>query len=68
MSSTPELKVSWLFSLVISVKLNQKSENKLIKKLLNGEKKEELRSFQESCSSMRSTCSILNATPSLTEL
>jgi hypothetical protein len=62
MLSTPELKVSWLFSLVISVKLNQKSENKSIKKSPNGEKKVELKSFQVSYSSMRSICSISNAT------
>ena len=62
MSSTLELKVSWPFSLVISVRSNQRLENKSIKKLPNGEKKVEPRSFQVSYSLMRYTCSISNAT------
>jgi len=62
MLSTLELKVSWPFSLVILVRSNQRLENKSTKKLPNGEKKVELRSFQVSCLSMRSTCSISNAT------
>jgi hypothetical protein len=36
---TQELKVSWPYLLETLVKLSQKLENKLIKKLLSGEKK-----------------------------
>ena len=39
-----------------------------IHRLLNGEKKERLKSFLVSCSSMKSTCSILNVSPSWIEL
>jgi hypothetical protein len=40
---TQELKVSWPYLLETLVKLSQKLENKLIKKLLSGEKKVELK-------------------------
>ena len=68
MLSIQEPKDLWLFLQVILEKLNLKSENKLIKKLPNGEKKEELRLFQVCCSLMRFICWILSATHSLTEL
>ena len=43
MSLTLELKALWRFLLVTSVKLNLKFVSKLIKKLLNGVKKVELK-------------------------
>ena len=60
MLSIAELKVSWHCLLEILVKLSQRLENKLIRKLLNGEKREELRLFQVYSLSMRSICLILS--------
>lgn len=68
MSLTAEPKVSWLSLQAILEKLNQKLENRLIKKLPNGEKKAELKLFQEFSLSMRCTCWILNVSLSSTEL
>jgi hypothetical protein len=61
---TQELKVSWHFLPEILVKSSLKSENKSTKKSPNGEKKEELKSFQVSSSLMRCICWILNVTHS----
>ena len=61
MLSTAEPKAFWLYLQEILVKLSQKLENKLIRKLLNGEKKAELRSCQVYYLLMRYTCSILSA-------
>ena len=57
---TAELKVSWHYLLEISVRSSQKLENRLIRKLLNGEKKAEQKSCQVCCLLTRCTCLILN--------
>lgn len=66
--STQDLKDFWLFSQAPQVKSPKKSENKLTRKFLNGEKRERLKSYQVSCSSTKSTCWIWNASHSWTEL
>ena len=64
---TRALKASWPSSLVTSEKSNRKSVNKLIRKSLSGEKKEELRLCLVFFSLMKSTCLTLNASHSWTE-